>query len=229
MAVMIAKHISTIALVAFSMGSGITSASAQSDNDLYAEGLYGWYEAGPALVEEAELRDFFGTPVAGTPVKFDTGFHFGIGIGQELTRFLKVELQSGYNYNALKSIGGATAASGNLHRVPIMGNVVLQFPNRTGLVPVIGAGAGGQWLNFDAQNVALGLVTLNESSDTWVFSYQAYAGLRYEFSETMSLGLFYHYNVADGPSWEFDSVPAGNLKLNSIRTHSLSLTLGWMF
>lgn len=226
---MIAKHGSRLALVAVLAASSSVTASAQLEDDFYAEGLYGWYEAGPSIVEEAELRDFFGNPVTGNAVEFDTGFHFGIGIGQQLTRFLKVEVQSGYNYNALKSIGGATAASGNFHRVPIMGNLVLQFPNRTGLVPVIGAGAGGQWLSFDAQNISLGLTTLNDSSDTWAFSYQAYAGLRYEFSETMSVGLFYHYNVADGPSWEFDSVPAGNLKLDSIRTHSLSLTFGWMF
>jgi opacity protein-like surface antigen len=106
---------------------------------------------------------------------------------------------------------------------------VLQFPNRTRLVPVIGAGVGAQWAVFDAQNVTLGLTTLDEQSDTWVFGYQGYAGVRYQFRENMSLGAFYHYSVADGPSWKFDSVAEGNVKLDSIRTHSFSLTFGWDF
>jgi hypothetical protein len=45
----------------------------------------------------------------------------------------------------------------------------------------------------------------------------------------MSLGVFYHYSVVDGPSWEFDSDDGGNLKLDSIRTHTLSLTFAWEF
>lgn len=226
---MIDSRIFRVVLVSLCGWSSAPPASAQTDNPFYPEGLYGWYEAGPALVETAKLKDFFGNPVNDNAVEFDPGFHFGIGIGRELTRFLKVEVESGWNYNQLESIAGATASSGYFQRVPIMGNLVLQLPNRSGLVPVIGAGAGGQWVSFDAENVSLGGTTLNEDSDTWVFSYQAYAGLRYAFSESMSLGVFYHYNVADSPSWEFDSIPAGNLKLNSLRTHSLSLTFGWLF
>lgn len=226
---MIAKRISGFACFTLCAGSAVLSATAQQESDFYPEGAYGWYEAGPAQVDDAELRDFFGNPVNGNAVELETGFHFGIGVGRELTRFLCVEVESGFNYNKLKSIAGATASSGNLYRIPVMGNVVLQFPNRTGLVPVIGAGVGGQWVGFDAQNVSLGATTVNESSDTWVFSYQGYAGVRYELNERFSLGLFYHYNVADAPSWKFDSIPAGNLKLDSIRTHSVSLTLGWLF
>ena len=75
----------------------------------------------------------------------------------------------------------------------------------------------------------MGATTLNDTSETWVFGYQGYAGVRYQFRENMDLGIFYHYSVADGPSWEFPSTGEGNFKLNSLRTHSLSLTFGWRF
>jgi len=221
----VTRFLSLACIGLFSSG-GIQSASAQT---AYPEGIYGWYEAGAVAVEHAQVRDFFGQPVSGNLVKLDTGFHFGIGIGRELTRYVKVEVESGYNYNALNSIEGASASSGNIHRVPIMGNLVLQFPNRTPFVPVIGAGVGTQWALFDAQNVVLGATTLDGDSDTWVFSYQGYAGVRYQFRKNMSLGLFYHYSVADGPSWDFDNVSGGNFKLDAIRTHSLSLNFGWDF
>lgn len=196
---------------------------------IYYEGLYGWYEAGVAQVEDAKIRDFFGEFVDGNQVEFDTGFHFGIGIGREITPYLRLEMESGYNYNAIKSIEDATASSGNIHRIPVMGNIVLRYPNRTRIIPVIGAGVGAHWAMIDAQNIELGSTLINEDSETWVFSYQGYAGFHYELNDRMNLGVFYHYNVADGPSWDFGSDPGGNFKLDSIRTHSFSLTFGWQF
>jgi opacity protein-like surface antigen len=217
-----------LSLISMVTAGGWSSAGAEFNDPFSPDGVSGWYEVGPTHVEDATLRDYFGNPVAGNTVKFNPGFHFGIGIGQELTPYLKVEVESGFNYNSLDVISGATASSGNFYRAPVLGNVVLQFPNRTGLVPVIGAGVGGQWLHLDAQNISLGGTTVNDESDTWAFTYQGFAGVRYEFGDRFSLGLFYRYNFVDGPSWEFDNLP-GNLKLNSLRTHSLSLTLGWWF
>ena len=106
--------------------AGLRSAVAES---YYADGLYGWYEGGPALVEDAKiegsaLRNSYGFSVNGNNVKFDTGFHFGLGIGQELTRFLRVELESGFNYNSLRSIEDADASSGNIYRVPSLITVI---------------------------------------------------------------------------------------------------------
>ena len=206
--------------------AGLRSASAES---YYADGLYGWYEGGPALVEDAKVQDFFGETIDGNKMKFDTGFHFGLGIGREVTQFFRVELESGFNYNSIKSIGDATASSGNIYRVPVLANLVLQYPNRTRFVPMIGAGAGAHWAVLDAQNISLGSTSLNDDSSTWTFGYQGYAGVRYQFRENMNLGVFYHYSVVDGPSWEFDSAPGGNFKLDSLRTHTLSLTFGWDF
>jgi opacity protein-like surface antigen len=222
---MIATRFLRLSLVTLCGLGAMPRASAQF---YYPDGMYGWYEAGPSLLEKAGIQDFFGEFVTGNSVEFDPGFHFGIGVGRELTRFLSVEVESGFNYNSLKSIQDATASSGNVYRVPVLGNLVLQYPNRTRIVPVIGAGVGAHWAVFDAQNVELGATTLNEDSETWTFGYQGYAGIRYQFRQNMSLGVFYHYSVADGPSWDFSSAD-GNLKLDSLRTHSLSLTFGWRF
>jgi len=205
----------------------VQSAQAQFESD-YLEGVYGWYEAGPSLVDNAKLEDYFGMPAAGSEIKFDPGFHFGIGIGREFTPYFKAEVESGFNYNEVDSITGASISNAKLYRVPVMANVALQLPNRTGLVPVVGAGVGGEWLEFDAENVTIGAISLTDRSDTWTFSYQGFAGVRYEFADRFNLGLFYRYNVADGPSWNYEELP-GSLKLNSVRSHSISLTFGWYY
>jgi len=225
---MITKRLGRWSLIAMLSTSGGLSARAEANGPFNSEGVVGWYEVGPAFVEEATLRDYFGNPTTGNTVELNPGFHFGIGIGQELTRYLKVEIESGFNYNSLDAISGATASSGNFYRVPLLANVVLQAPNRTGLTPMVGAGIGGQWLHLDAQNISLGGTTVNDDSDTWAFTYQGFAGVRYEFGDRFSLGLFYRYNFVDGPSWKFANLP-GNLKLNSLRTHSVSLAFGWWF
>lgn len=209
--------------------ASLSNANAADTASMYPQWLYGWYEAGPSFVEPAELRNFPGGELTDdNEVKFDPGFHFGIAIGRELTPYIRVEVESGFNYNAMSSMAGADSNDANFYRVPILANLVLQYPNKTGIVPVIGAGAGAQWLVLDAQNVSLGFTTLDEQSEGWTFSYQVYGGVNYHFREDMSLGVFYHYNVADSPSWDFESVD-GNFKLNSLRTHSVSLTFGWRF
>jgi len=207
---------------------GLQVARSGSTDSIYPEGLYGWYEAGATLVQDAKLKDFPDELTAGNVVKFDPGFRFGMGVGLELTRYLAVEAEGGFNYNALKSIGGGTDNSGNFYRVPIMGNLVLKYPNRTRFMPVIGAGAGAHWSVFDAQKVTVGSTTLTDDEQSWTFGYQGYAGVSYKFQPNMSLGLFYHYSVMDSPSWKFESA-GGNFKLDNLRTHSLALTWGWYF
>ena len=54
---MITTRFGRLSLVTFCCLGVIPFASAQSD---YPEGVYGWYEAGPAIVQKAEIRDFFG-------------------------------------------------------------------------------------------------------------------------------------------------------------------------
>jgi opacity protein-like surface antigen len=222
---MVALRFLFASLILIGSSQGLRSASIDS---IYSEGLYGWYEAGGAMVADAKVRDFPDEVTDNNRVKFDPGFHFGIAIGREVTRYVGLEVESGFNYNALHSISEATANNGNFYRVPIMGNVVLKYPNRSRFLPVIGAGAGAQWLSFDAQNITLGATTLDEDQDAWTFTYQGYAGVAYRFQENMSLGIFYHYIVADGPSWKFDNA-GGNFKLDAMRTHSVALTLGWYF
>jgi opacity protein-like surface antigen len=201
----------------------------EANYGLYPEGFYGWYEVGPNLIEDAKLEGFFGETVTDNQVRFSPGFHFGLGFGQELTPQWRIEFETGYNFNALDSIRDATASTADLHRVPVLANLVWQLPNRTGFVPTVGVGLGGQWLHLAAKDVAFGLTTLDDSAHTWAFTYQAFAGVRCELNERFSLGLFYRYQVAEAPSWKFNSVPGGTMKLNQVAAHSLSFLIGWSY
>src|SRR5260221_9423059 len=66
---------------------------------------------GPSLTESTGLREFNG-PLSGTRVKFDPGFQFRFTAGYHITPWLAAELETGVNYNGIKSITGASEANG---------------------------------------------------------------------------------------------------------------------
>jgi opacity protein-like surface antigen len=194
-----------------------------------AQVVHGWYELGASVIDDASLESFGLVPVSGNEVQFDPGFRFGIGMGAELTRFLRLEVESGFHYNSIDKITGATASQGNLYQIPLMGNVVLQFPNRTGIIPVVGAGVGAFYSILDSDGITLGGATLVGTEETWGFAYQGFAGLRYDFRQDMGLGVFYRYMVSDGPSWELGGGAVPDFKLDQVRSHNLSIALNFKF
>lgn len=223
------KRIIRLTLITAGCGSTLGPVAKATDTGLYPEGFYGWYEFGPSLVEQTKVTEFAGAPLPGGELKLNPGLHFGVAMGQELTRWLSLEVESGFNYNSIDEISGATASNGDISRVPVLANLVFRWSNQSGWTPVAGVGLGGQWQHFSAEGVTIGATTLDDTSDTWSFTYQGYAGVRYDLNERISLGIFYRYNVADAPAWKFDSLPVGRLKTDDLRTHSLSVTLGWYF
>jgi opacity protein-like surface antigen len=188
--------------------------------------IRGWYELGATAIEDAELDSFFGEPLSHNKVKFDPGFRGAIAVGTELTRYVAIEAEGGFHYNGIRSISGATSDDAQLYQVPVLGNLVLQFPNRTRLVPVMGGGVGAVFSILDGDDITLGATRFSSSEETWSFAYQGYAGLMYSFRPDMALGLSYHYLHNDGPSWDGDR---GDLKFDRVVNHSLALTFSFRF
>jgi len=187
----------------------------------------GWYEAGGTVMPSAKLSSFMNEIVSGTKVEFDPGFRFGIGLGTDISRYVALELESGFHYNSIRSISDATSSDGQIYQIPLLANVVVQFPNRTRFVPVIGAGAGAISALLDADNLTIGGSTFSGDDQAWTFAYQGYAGLQYNFADNLGVGVFYHYMVSEAPSW--GDGPDGRVKFNRLRNHSLALTLSFRF
>jgi opacity protein-like surface antigen len=190
-------------------------------------GVRGWYELGATVVEDAKLESFFEEPVSGNKVEFDPGFRGAIALGKELSRYVALEAEGGFHYNSIRSIGGAGADNGELYQFPVLGNLVLQFPNRTRLVPVIGGGVGAVFSILDGNDIALGGSRLSDSEETWSFAYQGYGGLMYSFRPDMALGISYHYLRNDGPNWDFGD--GNNVKFDRLVNHSIVLTYNFRF
>jgi opacity protein-like surface antigen len=187
----------------------------------------GWYELGATVIDDAELESFFDEPISRNKVKFDPGFRGAIGLGAQLARFVALEAEGGFHYNSIRSIGGAASDNGELFQFPILGNLVLEFPNRTRVVPFIGGGVGAVFSILDGKDIELGASRLSNTEETWSFAYQGYGGLMYSFRPDMALGVGYHYLRNDGPTWDFGD--GNDVKFNRLVNHSLVLTFGFRF
>lgn len=190
-------------------------------------GVRGWYELGGTLLEDARLESFLDGPVSGNKVKFDPGFRGAIGLGKEFSPYVAVEAEGGFHYNRIRSIEGAASDNAELYQIPVLGNLVLQFPNRTGFVPVVGVGVGAIFNLLDAKDIALNASRLSDTEETWSFAYQGYAGLMYSFRPDMGVGVAYHYLRNDGPTWDLgDGI---DVKFNRLVNHSFVLTFNFRF
>jgi len=190
-------------------------------------GVRGWYELGGTVIEDAKLESFLNEPVFGSKVKFDPGFRGAIALGKELSPYVALEAEGGFHYNSIRSIGGASSDNGELYQIPVLGNLILQFPNRLRLVPFIGGGVGGVFNILDGDDISLGAGRFSGSEETWSFAYQGYGGLMYSFRPDMALGVSYHYLRNDGPSWDLGD--GRDLKFNRLVNHSLVLTYNFRF
>lgn len=190
-----------------------------------------WYfraDLGASLPMETDLEEFLGLdPEGDVRIDFDAGLRLGLAGGYRITPWLGLELESGVLFNSINDAdGGSVDAS--LTQVPFMGNLVVQCNNFERWVPFVGVGAGGvsSILDID-ERVAVGGGTLTvEGNDAdFVFAYQAFAGVRYEFNDRMGVGLIYRFMGTQGPSWDVESDDFGDdlkIALDDVFTHSIS-------
>jgi opacity protein-like surface antigen len=207
-------------------------------------GPYLKLELGPTLVEDATLRDFVGV-TSGNKVEFDPGFRFSVGGGFAFNDFVAIGGETGFSYNSFDRISGGFFREGDsgVGNVPLMGTIVLKFPNQSRLVPFVGAGAGVSFTYFSADALVFDptpggatgdetIVDGDSDADT-VFAWQLFGGLKYALNDRMSLGLTYKYMRTEGADWEaeedFFTGTSSDIRLSPLKTHSVMFIFSYRF
>ena len=205
-------------------------------------GPYVKAEVGPTITEDVTLTDFLG--LGGGKIEFDPGMRFGIGGGYSFADFVAIGGETGFSFNYIDSISGNFRGEGDssIGQVPLLANVVFKLPNRTGLVPFAGAGAGLSFPYFYADDIVFdptpgspgnGDETIVDGSESdVVFAWQAFAGLKYALNDRMSLGLAYKYLHAESPEWEAEDVFTGldsEISIGDLKTHAVTFIFTFKF
>jgi len=177
---------------------------------------------GPAISQDLDLKQFVG-PASGS-VQLDPGFHFMVAGGYNFTRWLGVEMETGYIGNNIDRIGTASA-DGFMSHIPFLANVVLRYDeDNSRLVPYLSAGAGGDssilWMDH-----SLGV---DGSDSDIVFAFQVSAGLRFKINEVMSAGLAYKYYYADDASWDIQN-SGGRISFGAAHVHLITAVFNMKF
>ena len=160
-------------------------------------GLYFNADAGPNFTDADDL---------------DVGFRFSAGVGYNLNKNFGVQFDTGWLWNALDTPGDSSYS-----QLPFLVNAVYRFPLGAKFESYIGAGIGGVYgiLTIDEGN------TDDDDGDV-MFGWQVIAGVRYNISETMSVGAGYKYlGTTEG---EFFGV-----KSDTLNNHSFGGVFNWKF
>ena len=211
-----------------------------------------WYarlSADALLLQETSLEKlrFPGTgpvSVVGDDIEFEPGFGLGIGGGCWLTPWLAVEVETGYGVNNIDTLGGHDVADAMVAQMPWLVNLVFQYDGWKKIKPFLGAGAGGlttilsvddqTWIDAEGDDA-----WIDGSQDDTVLAFQGFAGVTYQFTDNVSVGLRYRFLGASGPSWDVEVgswdaenhllLTKGDIACDDLQSHSISAQFTYRF
>jgi opacity protein-like surface antigen len=155
--------------------------------------------------------------VGGTTGELDPGFRVDADLGYRLNSYTGIGFEIGYLFNEVKDARDGETYS----QVPILATITFRYEKTSRWVPYIAFGVGGVWGILDSNY---------DSSDSFAFAWQVEAGLRYKFSDSVSLGLIYKYLGTSDQEFEFaDDEGLVTVTASSINNHLIGLGLIWNF
>jgi len=195
----------------------VLSARAASNQGFYIDaGL------GGTIADDVKLREFI-TPTPGAKLRLTPGARLSVAPGYNFNEYLGAQLETGIMENDVRHVDAWVG------HVPLMADVVLRCDRADcRWVPYVGVGAGGDVsiITLDKVRTAGGVV--DGSGSDVVFALQAFAGVRYRLTDSMSVGGGYKFYWADGATWDVQH-SAGSIKVGEAEVHSFSLEFEYRF
>ena len=184
-------------------------------------GLYFNADAGANWAQDDEIN----AGGASADLTTDIGFRFSAGVGYNLNKNWGVEFDTGWVWNSIDKIkdsGGSTSFDdSSFSHLPFMVNVIYRYQIGAKYETYVGAGAGGTYSVLDIDEPGI-----SDDDGDVVFAWQAVAGVRYNISETMSVGVGYKYlGTTEG---EY-SIGGGDVSIESVHNHSFGAVFNWKF
>lgn len=192
---------------------------------LAATGPYFGVQGGASLLPD---EDFQGTGAYSDTRftdEYDAGYTVGAFVGYRLT-VIRLEAELSYRQSDLDDIKDASVAGvgvvssfedagigvdGETNVTSLMFNAYFDLRNPTPFTPYVMAGVGGANVERDNLRLTSGAVTITApDDDDTVLAWQVGAGVDFDFTEFLSLGVGYRYFATDDPEYsgmdgEFDS------------------------
>ena len=194
---------------------------------------------GAAYVQQQDtiLSESIGTmTVPGGTSTFDSGIRGDFILGYNINKAWGVEFNTGIIWNSMDTFNGTSLSSVNqtfnTYTIPFLANLVYRIPLKGPFSAYVGAGAGGaaSILHYTSS-------TYDPSDSTFVFAYQAKAGVEYALTKHASLGVAYQFFGTTDPNWRFTVNYVGSIlpptdisfKEEGFYTHAFTVNFTWTF
>jgi len=176
------------AAVAAAFAFGADQAHAQKFTDkLYIKGGIGYHIPGDIESDAQGARN-------AQTVEFDDGFIGYAAVGYEFTRILSVEAEIGYHSVDVSDLEFGNFTGQNVEGeetvFTFMANVIAQFGKKK-IKPYIGVGIGGA--NYELDSLEATNFQPPDEADETVFAYQFIAGVGYQVTPKIQVGVDYRY------------------------------------
>jgi opacity protein-like surface antigen len=214
-------------------GTGVAFSQAQYIY-LFPEGAgpYAQVDAGPSFYQSGELKTF-GGPASGS-VHYRVGGMADAQVGYAFNQYVATGFEFGVNGTTIDSIPNYSLSDARFYNVPFLANVTFSYPiPHTILTPYIGGGAGGSDSVFNPGTMQSDTPPnynyVTGSEDDVVFAWEAYAGLRFQLAQNMTLGIGYKYFATGNPDFSYPPSPNFNVGFRGVETHSITVTFNVSF
>lgn len=185
------------------------------------------------LPEASRVLGWYGSLSNGAPA-FKDGLIFEASVGYAFSGGFRLEGELSHGRDAIDELlaadAGLASDQADTGYFALMVNGAYDFDTHTPLTPFVGAGLGGVRVHYD--DLALLGDDLNFSTEEsgWKFGVQGFAGVEYEFTPDLRLGVRYTHKLVSNMGDSFDNTAAIETpEANSLRSRVFLLTLTYEF
>jgi opacity protein-like surface antigen len=164
----------------------------------------------------------------------DHGLIFEASLGYAFSSGFRLEGEFSHRRDALDDLLGAdaqlTSDEAHADQLALLLNGAYDFDTHSPLTPFIGAGLGGVRVQYDDPALLGDDLDFSTEESAWKLGVQGFAGLQYEFTPDLRLGVRYTHKLVSNMGDSFDSAAAvGSPESNSLRSRVFMLTLTYEF
>ena len=184
---------------------------------------------GPSFWQDGNINNF-GGPTSGK-IEFRPGLAADAAIGYAFNNYIATDFEVGFVGAKMRdNIPGFSSDNSYLYNVPFLANVTLSAPiPHTNIIPYIGGGAGGADVVFDTDGFTDGSTVVVGREDDVVWAWQAFAGLKFQLTRNIFIGVGYKYFATEDSSFSYPPAPNFPVGFDGVQTHSVLATFELKF
>ncbi|HVC53443.1 MAG TPA: outer membrane beta-barrel protein [Stellaceae bacterium] len=224
--------VSTLSALAATFAAAVCGARAEAQEPIRPGADGGWYLGGEAGWTDLGSEEAY-LPTTKDAQAWSSGFAVGVRLGYQFGG-LRIEEEFRHASNNLERIG-LHPARGARDAEIFMTNALYDFDLGWPVSPHVGAGIGAVGLHDGGQVPVLGITSFDNST-SWVFGYQAIAGISYRLAAGLTAELDYRYlstmtpHFTTSPGLVIDGVAQGSRSISSgYSTQTILISATWHF